>query len=175
MGTCLQVKVCEWRQKDTSDVCVSVGKRLVEKCVLDADKDNEKRDRQLEHPQHLCDTGCQKRRRGCDGTMVEKTPTEFDTLHSKVVISHCQTWLRGPIHRWGGHVARLPTNHWLAEAVRARAVQCSGQEFTRSDTRSSVGRTSWAVGTAKGARRTPEWDTGWWKDAQDRESRRKAE
>ena len=28
------------------------------------------------------------------------------------------------IHRWAGHVARLPTNHWLAEVVRARAVQC---------------------------------------------------
>ena len=28
------------------------------------------------------------------------------------------------IHRWGGHVARLPTNLWLAEVVRARAVQC---------------------------------------------------
>ena len=26
--------------------------------------------------------------------------------------------------RWGGHVARLPTNHWLAEVVRVRAVWC---------------------------------------------------
>ena len=28
------------------------------------------------------------------------------------------------IHRWRGHVARLSTNHWLAEVVRARVVQC---------------------------------------------------
>ena len=28
------------------------------------------------------------------------------------------------IHRWAGHVARLPTNHLLAEVVRVRAVQC---------------------------------------------------
>ena len=27
------------------------------------------------------------------------------------------------IHRWAGHVARLPVNHWMAAVVRARAVQ----------------------------------------------------
>ena len=71
----LQVKVCEWRKKDTSDDFASVGKRPVGKCVMDADKGNEQCDRHLERAHHLCDIGYQERCRGGDGSMVEKTPS----------------------------------------------------------------------------------------------------
>ena len=27
------------------------------------------------------------------------------------------------VHRWGGHVARLPVNHFVSEAVRCRGMQ----------------------------------------------------
>ena len=61
----------------------------------------------------------QKRRwiNGGEGSIV------LDTLHSRNVSSHCQRWLRGSSTA-GEDTWRLPTNHWLAEVVRARAVQC---------------------------------------------------
>ena len=65
------------------------------------------------------------------------------------------------IHRWAGHVVRLPTNHWLAEVVRARAVQCwrwtqqrHTDKWTRRDSKYSGGKISCANGTAMDARRT---------------------
>ena len=42
VDTHVQVKVCEWTQKDTSGDFFSVGERLVVECVVDADKGNEK-------------------------------------------------------------------------------------------------------------------------------------
>ena len=77
VGTNLQVKVCEWRKKDTLDDYVSGGE-----CVMDADRDNEKCDRQLECAHHLCNSGCQERCRGGDGSMVSWT------LLSRVTVKH---------------------------------------------------------------------------------------
>ena len=90
VGTFLQLNVCKWMKKDTFDYYVSVGKRPVVKCVMDVDRDNEKCDRQLECAHHLRNTGCQERRWISGG----EDSIELDTLLSRVVISHCQTWLR---------------------------------------------------------------------------------
>ena len=66
------------------------------------------------------------------------------------------------IHRWAGHVARLPTNHWLAEVVSSTVLalgapaphrqvdRCS----PRRDSKYSGGKISCANGTAMDARRT---------------------
>ena len=69
-----QVKLCEWRKKDTSDDYVIMGKRPVGKCVMDTDKANEKCG-WTAGANHLCDIGYQERCRGSDGSMVEKTPS----------------------------------------------------------------------------------------------------
>ena len=48
------------------------------------------------------------------------TAIAADTLLSRVVISHCQTRLRDSFTD-GEDVARIPTNHWLAEVVTVLA------------------------------------------------------
>ena len=89
------------------------------------------------------------------------------------------------IHRWAGHVARLPANHWLAEVVRVRAVQFwrwAQQRHTDKWTgvlpkRFKIFR--WEDQLCKwhsDGRTKNLWEnTGWWKDAQDRLSWRRAE
>ena len=65
VGTRFQAKVCEWRKKDTFDENVSVGKRPVGKCVMDADKVDEWCGRQLEcapPAQHWVSREVQRRR-----------------------------------------------------------------------------------------------------------------
>ena len=89
------------------------------------------------------------------------------------------------IHRWGGHVARFPTNQWLAEVVRARAVQCLRWAQQRHTDMWTGGPPEEIQNLPVGGsvvplaqRRVheePREKTGWWKDAQDRLSWRRAE
>ena len=89
------------------------------------------------------------------------------------------------IHRWAGHVARLPTNHWLAEVVRARAVQCwRWAQQRHTDKWTGVHPKRFKIFRwedqlcrwhSEGCTQNPWENTGWWKDAQDRLSWRRAE
>ena len=100
-----------------------VGKRPVGKCSVDVDESHEKRDRQMESAYGQYDTGDQERCRGGDGSMVEKIPSRWARgaqVKKSVAVEH-----GGETHPpMGRSCGEVPTNHWLAEVVRARAVQC---------------------------------------------------
>ena len=78
---------------------------------------------------------------------------ELDTLLSRVVISHFQTWLRDSFtdgeDTWRASPRTIGLPKWSEQELfsagdgRSSATPTSGQESTRRDTKSSGGRISW--------------------------------
>ena len=104
------------------------------KCVMDADKGIEKCDRQLERAplvRHWVSREVHRRRWISAG----EDSIVLDTLHSRVVISHCQTWPRDAF--------TVGEERWRASRRTTGLVKLSEQVlFSAADGRSSATPTS---------------------------------
>ena len=180
----LQIEKREWEDKAGFDGNLGVGKRFVGRRSVDTDESDEKCDRQLECTYSKYDTGDQERCRRGDGSVVEKIPSSWARGIEEKRLDTVEHG-RETRPQMGGHVARLPTNHWLAEVVRARAVQCwRWAQQRHTDKWTGVHPKRFKIFRwedqlcrwhSEGCTQNPWENTEWWKDAQDRLSWRRAE
>ena len=185
MDTHFQVKVCEWEEQVGLDGNFSVGEHLVGKRIVDVDESNEK---------SAIDSWIARTvspilgiKRGVKEAMDQWWRRLHRAGHEvlKKRIQSLSNKAERLTHRWGGHVARLPTGHWLAEVLRMRVVQCwRWAQQKHTDNWPGVHPKRYKIFRwedqlcrrhSEGCTKHPWENTGWWRDARHRLSWRRAE
>ena len=175
----LQIEKREWEDKAGFDDNFCVGKRFVGRRSVDTDESDEKCDRQLECTYSKYDTGDQERCRRGDGSVVEKIPSSWTRsieekrpdpvehgreTHPQMGGSRGETSDKPLASRSGE--SKSSTVLALGAAAPDRQVDgCPPETWEDQLCR-------WH---SEGCTQNPWENTGWWKDAQDRLSWRRAE